>query len=968
MTNGELIVNDAEKIDHSPHMPAVHPVLEVVFGTTMAELLLVQHAQLAGLPHLVPWRGLLVDSLPYEDLVARLVQNGWTRKQVEEAIPRSHYFHLTSPFSADFDFDNPLNRAWLATIFEPSLQRLAAQPNAPGCAGTPALGRARVEGNEQDLGMFFQAHLQQLTQVRTETLALLPGVLVFIITTYRGGTGTGAATTGGAVLRSVMGGGEIHLHTIMPCVYLGDDHAYANAFGTLSENQWYHRYGGGVPMKGDQLLKAPFESATYTFASNGAVALGHVDALMQEAAILRAYLRAPTQAAINARRVDLVDVTPYDLQDNPMHVRVETALSIRTMHPGTQEYMVTEWVRQEIEEVRERFEAWCQSGMLTTDEEQRVKEVVEQMIKDLNLYRGALLARLDPSPAPTNVLRSFFEQATGMIGSMRAQAIKQNMAGLPSQVRDAFLKFEGSWEDRARQVAVALPREVMDYVMSKMAASPHLALTVLERDRDHLASLAKEATKEAEQEKHKRDAASKDLGPALNAVQEARGILGFINADEVTRDAAHNACNIALAAAHARAQQQRIEYFVKTLEGGMSSLDSRGKPVTIPAVTAVLRDRQVEQMAAIRRRQAGLVEALRLRLEDLGQQIEKRSQVFQRSLLYDGMSRAKLDEKVRAIRARVPDAPPIAKFLEGQQDLQQTLAALLPLLPSYAESGKSLVELLANEAGKRNLVVQLLRSLKPFTPIDRVVEDQQGLRNRRDTLVVLELPGGQDGPLAELMLHEKIVTNPDQIVASGEDEIRLYVLRDGLPYAAILPLQSYKGRYDRYLAKPGAITPHTVPNTHQLPGMEPSRTNLRLHTEMVLYTAKATLPHRVAPRPSGGFVLRYEQDTGHGMTTLQEEPFPDFSSMEGWVAKRVELRKALQAELQRHLDDDPEAYKGALVSAWQQAASTEREHLQEVLFSLKVDPARTLVSKSVKQAPIPNAQAASRRRVGARRK
>lgn len=969
MPNAELIVNDAAVLDPTPQMPAVHAVLEVVFGTTMAELLLVQHAQLAGAAHLVPWRGLVVDSLPYDDLVTRLVQNGWTRHQVTTAIPQSHYFHLTSPFTQGFDFDNPLNRDWEDVIFDPSLRRLAMHPDAPGCAGTPALGRARVEGNELDLRAFFQRHLQALTQIRTETLALQPGVIAFLITTYRGGTGTGAATVGATILRSVMAGGDVHLHALMPCIYEGDDRAYTNAFAVLRETQWFHRYGGGVSWKGISVPdKAPFAATTYTFASNGAVSLAPIDALMQEAAILRAYLQVPTQVAISARRVDLTDVTPYDVQDQPMHVRVETALSIRTVHPGTQEYLVTEWVRQELAAVQERFEAWCQSGTLSPDEEAQVRTVVVQTLQDLHLDRTALLARLDPTPAPTNALRSFFEQATGLLGSMRAQAIKQSMAGLPTQVHDAFQQFETTWAERSRQLATTLPQEIIAYVTRTMAAAPHLALAALEQVRTTLDRLAQEATQEAEREKTSRDAANQALGPALSAVQEARGILWYFRTHEVARDAAHQACGLALTAALARAQQQRCECLVQALAGGVHARDSRGQPVTVPAVITALQNLLQEQIKVVRQRQAVLLNTLRRRLDDLGQQITKRSQVFQRSLLFDGMTRAMLDAEVRRIRTHVPDAPPVVAFLEGRREPQQMLAELLPLLPSYADSGRSLEEILMSDPGKRHAVVQLLRHRTPFTPVAREVEDQQGLRNRRDTLTILELPGGQDGPLAALMLKESVVTTQNHIVAADADEIRLYHLRDGLPYAAILPLQQYQQRYAQYLANPGAITPHTVPNAHQLPASAPARTNLRTHTQTLLAVVKAVLPDRLALRPSGGFVLRYDADTGYGGTAMQEEGFADFDALVGWVAQRAALRKAFEAELRQTLDADPTAYTAALLSAWQQATEEERRHLQPALFALHLDPNQKTAGAVNGHRNPAKANATSRRQVGARRK
>lgn len=939
MKDNSFVVDEFDNVNHNQNIPEAHPILVIIFGTTMAEISVVLKAQVEGASNLVPFRFLVVDSLTYKDVMTRLLQNGYTEEQIEAAIPRSQYFHLVTPFSEDFDFENRLNKDWLSTIFEPALKRLASKPNAPGCAGTPAIGRARVEGNEQELRNFFERHIQELTQVRTETLALLPGVKVFVITTYRGGTGTGSTICGSAVLRSLLDNGStIHLHTVMPCVYTGDDRAYANAYATLRENQWYHRFNGGVPIKGGRILKAPFDSATYTFVSNGTVTLSHVDALMQEAGIIRSYLRAPTQATINAREVDLIDVVPHDLEDRPMHVRIETAISIRTIQPGTQEYMVTEWVRQEVEATQARFEAWCQNETLLTEEESQLNGCVEDTIKALNLNLNALLTRLDPSPTPTNALRSFFEQANGMIGNMESKPIKQSMNGLPQQVRDAFLKFEGSWEDRVRQLATKLPQEINEYVMSKTAASPHLGLAALLKILDHLLGLSKSAAREAENEKKKRDAVGVQLGPAMNAVQEAKGILGFINADEVTRDAAHKTIGIFMAAALARAQQERFEYLVQVLEGEISSLDSRGKSMTIPSVTAALRNYQVEQMASIRKNQSSQLKMLKERLEDLSQQIERRSQVFQRAILYNGMNREKLNSEVQNIRIQISSAPPIMRFFEGKQELRATLDELLPLLPSYAESGRSLTDIINADQAKRRLVVQLLRSRMPFTPLDREVEDQQGLRNRRDDLIIFELPGGQDGVLSNLLKQEGIVTNLNQVVGADDDEIRMYYMRDGLPYSAIRPLTKYQERHEHYLSRAEVITPYTVQGADQLPGLEPARVNLRIHTESILYLAKAVLPHRIASKPSGGFILSYEKDTGQGFTVTDTEEFTDFDSVVRWLAKRVEERKTLESELKRNLDDDQVVYKRLLIAAWREATGKERDYLQDELFRLKVNP------------------------------
>jgi hypothetical protein len=926
-------------------IPEVHAIFIVVSGSTMAELPLQLEAQKLGTSDIVPYRIVVIDSLPYEDLVNRLQQLNWTREQVTKAIPRANYFQLPSPFADGFDFNNPLNAEWLQTIFEPGLKRLAAKPEAPGCAGTPALGRARVEGSEYELRAFFESHLLQLTQVRTETLSLQPGVRAFVITTFRGGTGAGATLPAAALLRSVMSEGSIRLHSVMPDVYGGDNRAYANAYAVVRENQHAHRFNGGVKFKGGRTLPAPFDSASLIFASNGAVALQPDDALMQEAAILRAYTRARTQSTINSRLVDLTDVIPYTINDDPMHVSVETAVSIRNIQPGTLEYMAAEWCRLILDEMQVAFEEWRQSGALSVEDSEKVAEVARVALKDLNVNRAALLSRIDGAPGAANTIRAFFEQASATIGSMDAAGIKKSMGGMPGQVRSSFQRFEPQWQERACHLARSLPEEILNYVMSRLADAPHLALATLGRVIEHLTQMAKESRTEAESERKKRDAASSQLANALNAVQEVKGILGLIGRNEVTRDAAQRACSIAMQAALSRIEQQRLELLVQALEGEFSTADTRGRATTVPSVTSALRDGQVSQMAVVRKRQAAQLAEAKTLLSDLGQTLEKRSPVFNRALVYDGASRESLNNVVREVAGALPSVPPLQQLLKGEQGLLQTVNALLPMLPNYVEFGRPLAEVLAEDSKKRDVVIRLLRNRVPFTPLNRVVEDQQGLKNRRDTLVVLEIPGGADGPLAQLMLSEAVVSNRNQIVDSGEDEIRLYYLREGLPYAAVRPLAKYRERHDVYQANPAAVSPYTQAEARNYPNVEPSRVNLTTHTEEILYVSKAVLPERIIEKPSGSYVLRYEKESGHGFTITQEEDFPDIGSIVTWVAKEVSTRKLLEAELLSRYDSDPEGYVAKLAAGWQAATGRECERLREALYKLKVDPAKLFTSQ-----------------------
>jgi hypothetical protein len=952
MSVQELVL-DPQSVDApESKMPEVHPVFNMCIGSTMAELPLVLDVQLAGMTDLVPTRSVVVDSLERADLMARLQQNGWSTAQIDAAVPPSHYFHLISPFSETFDFDNPLNHTWTSVIHEPALERLAKRPDAPGCSGVPGLAKGRAEASEDGFRDFSERHLYELTQISPDTMALLPGVRGNVFTTFRGGT-MGAVQTLGAILRSVMSGGELHLYVAMPDIYRGDEHAYANAYAALRELCGFHRFGGRVPLRGGRSLPPPFDSVSLIFASDGAVTLGHNDLLMLKAAILRGQIRARTQSAINARHVDLADVSPYDMDDLPQHLRLSTATSIQTVYPGTLQYIALEAVRRVVLDVEARFEAWCKGTALGLDETGRVKEAVSAVQRDLGLTADALQARLDPTPTPGNAMRGFMERINGSIASMEAEPIKQSMKTLPGQVRDAFLKFEGAWEDRARRFAQFLPNEITEAVFARFPDEPALALAAQSNIRESLVEMAKVLRQEAESARRRRDAAASQVNATLTAVQQASGMLfGLLNNNEVVRDAAHQATGALLAASLARIEQQRREFLALALDGQLTTMDPAGKPIPLPSVAATLGASSVKMIGTARATIRSVRELVARRQDVVGGSLDKRSLVFQHTLVFDGFTRQRLESEAAQTVPIVRAAPALVEFLKrhlgparpvaaGDVEVDRTVAALLPMLPQYTESGRNLTDMLLSNPKKFREVVQILRNLRPFAPIDREVEDQQSLRNRRDTLVMLEIPGGRDGRLASALLREGIVNNVNQIVDSGDDEIRFHYLRDGLPYAALRPLAKYRERYEQYLTKPTAVSPHTIGGAHALPTLEPSRTNLLQHTTRLLYVAKAVLPKRLAAKPSGGFRLWYEQETGYGIARDMEELFPEFEHAVRWVAKHVAVRKALDAELKDALDQDQAAYTASLLAAWRVASGTEREVLEAALYKMGIDPHRS---------------------------
>src|SRR5205823_5212528 len=369
-----------------------------------------------------------------------------------------------------------------------------------------------------------------------------------------------------------------------------------------------------------------------------------------------------------------------------------------------------------------------------------------------------------------------------------------------------------------------------------------------------------------------------------------------------------------------------------------SKPDNQGKFNSIPSATLALVHLKTERIAATQQMYRKRREQIEQLLGEYAQRIQKRSPVFQRSLIFDGVTLPDLDEASRKIWAKHSDVPALRAYLEEKHDLQSTIAELLPLLPNFSDAGRSLSQSLLVDATKRNMIVQLLRNCQPFTPIDREIEEQQQLRNRLDSLLILEIPGGADGPLANLFLREHIVPNSNHIVDSGDQEIRLYMLRLGLPYGVMQLIERYRDRHDQYLANSVSVTPYTIGNSHEIANIEPPTSNLSDHTLRLLYIAKAVLPNQLCTRPSGGYIFRHSTEATNGFRVPREEEFPNLRTMKIWLAKRVAARRALAADLNKRLDSDPSAYKRELIDAWKNASGEEKLFLQNVLFRLNVDP------------------------------
>lgn len=903
------------------HPVEAHPVLITFIGSTMAEEGPLVFSKMRGQTNLVPYKLLFIDSLPLEDLITRIVQNGWKRNQVEETITKDNYLQLKSPFVEDFDFENPLNRRWKDIIFDEYLKRIAKRPESPGCAGTPAMGRARVEGNIEEITEFFERHLLTLTQVRLETLALQEGVKCFFVTSFRGGTGTGATAYLAAILRSVVQSDEIHLHAVMPCVYGGDPRAYANAYAALIENQFFHRFKGGVPIA-NRIEKSPFTSINLTFSNNGAVSLGPKDALMQELALLTTELKAPTQQASNDRYIDLTDIGPCDVEENPTHVQIQSGLAIYMIPEGLMESLALTWLHKELEDLQTKLDSYLESRTLDESDEVATTRLLKDILKRYSLNIESLTGMIDTTPSAMKVLRDIIEKGMNAVTSMKHDAIKKGLSVLPSQIQGKFTAFEASWEKGALKLEKSLT-EIAESAL-KSSVFPSLGIIVFDMLLDEMSRLAEQSKDKAKAHEKKRVKLGEQFARTIKEAQEASGILGFLKRDEIVKDLAIKSFSLALAAGTARIQQQLSERLSRVLDN----------------VIRAIHEKRSRFLIETKKHYKEMIDSLESLSDIYSKKMSMRSHVFQRSILYDDLSGEALDEFVDRLRSKDKRIPlPVESMLKGEISIQQACQDMQVLLPDYNKSSKTIWEVLRESPDKKHLVMQILKSLKPFTKIDREVEDQQSLRNRRDNFKILELPGGKESELARWCLNKGIVPDLNYIVDSGGEEIRLYMVRGGLPLYAVRSLETYLKKYEDYIEKAEGKTPHTLPDSQNLNPIKSPQTNLRDNSEMIVYQVKAVFPELLKQNIDESVSLHFEQYTAGGdFLVSKDKLFHDMNSLIVWLSKHIRVRKYFEGKLQESLRSDSENYCNMLTKAWENASGDEANHLQRILYSFKIDP------------------------------
>lgn len=909
--------------------PSGHPVLLVGVGTSSIEIVQRVYLESQHEGGQVPFKAMIVDTLSYEGARAAMEQRGFSGGVFDKAIQPEAFFQLSNPFEKDFDFHHALNREYLEYLHEPPLQILARDGNDHGGRGTRAVAASYAAHWHQDLVGFFGRGVRDLTAIRMENLRLSAGTKVIIVTTDWGGTGGGTKMLVGAAIRKALpetGANTMTLIVGMPDIIQGDRRAVAQSYAGMQEIRHYDSYGKKVPVLGEDEVRVAFDSVIPVFAHNesGNWSLGPKDFTDLVVRYVLAETNIESQAAMDTKIVDLTDIVPYDLDGHPQNVTQTMAMVIRKGDPVVVEYIGGSVLKTALDKQRQHLEAWSADAEAENIAEAR--NGAERIIKSLGCDRDSLLALLEGKRLPRS-MKEFLETSNRQVGSLRHQDIKQ---GIPRALQQ--LKERQGQEQRSRRKKCA---EYMEGLLQAVLTAAENAypdnipkmLGVMRMVPVILGETGKSFEGDIKGLNERRQVAASEESQALSNVMQAKGVFGLFNNDEVTRDAARQCLATCERAAGVRNAQDACEVLA-------TALDPQGE------VGKAIEAKILERQHAVSHYYKAQAKELSEYLQFCGEHINRRSALFNRWVEFNELSVQDLDQEARRAFSRYGEMAEVKEFLRGKRPIENAVDALKPLL-SRLQWDQPLAEMLESDRMVFEVVCATLRSASPFMPLDRTVEAQQGLRHRRDQVLILGVPGGEHGTVAK-RLRENGAYDPaiTRVIASSNDEIRYWFKRIGLSYGAVKKLTNgMRTQFEQYLKNPSAISPYTRAETRSLSPIVPPKSNMTQHTGEVITAYRACYPDRLEFLASGSVHLRYREWVSSNLKTDAKREFPDFSALQRWLAKEMEVRKELESALNSKLDNDRKGYVDTLVGAYRDMEEgKERGHLREALYRLDVDP------------------------------
>jgi hypothetical protein len=898
------IANPIHNATTRPEGEFVHACAVIGLGSTSLGALLAAEVQrrksgLLAVPH----RYLGVDSVPYEAARERAVGEGFNRELFEDVLPRERFYQLKSPIDASFDFEDPRNRQIRDVLFTEALQLAAKKAGQNGCAGTRAVGRAWCEQNVAPLTDWLTRHLRDLTRVGEPTIDLAPGIWAHVIAAFRSGTACGAIDAFGAITREALanvGATNSRVHAIIaqPDIYGGDQRAEASAHAALMETCKYHSLDSrGVPIAG-RSYPAGFDEVTLLFASDGARTISPIDARYVTAAAVVTFLSADTQKQIATSRVNSTVAATHDAEGAPFIFSHLATVTIEARPAIANRYMGLVYLSTELEKSEQRVRALSCANTLTPPDKAEVDEAIKLARDTLKLDLDLLLRRLDGEQSSSSIINAAFERYQPVL-ALSTEEVQAEMPSLMPRMRDDLAKLEKRAADNANALSRELTFAVAQYVVS-LANKEALALAVVDGIAAFLdEDVRKQAAERAKTAQLARQKLNSEYGQRSMDVANAKRAW-LLNKDEEARDAAHAMLDAGRLLMGAARDQMLAEKLGIVLQHGLTEQDANGRTTTsVPGVVAALRAYRQKLEVDGARRHRELARIVSEQMSTAATALQLRSPTFEHFLQLDEADEATLRANTVAFVATLSaPLPPFEKLRRGEVTVEQALAELEPSMPGYAIETR-IEDILQDDPNAKQRAMGVLRNARPFAPLDDVVLDQQGLRDRRDYVRIIVCPGGETGTIGSWLKREDIVDHRTQIVGGKANAIRLFYVREHLPAYAFAGVERLARAYDRYLASPAAITPHSHKDGQRMPRIRAPRVSLRDHVEGLFVRAAAVLPARIERTPSG-YLVRYSVARGGGFATEETVPFTARDQLMHWLETNASARAELEREIERH--------------------------------------------------------------------
>lgn len=928
--------------------PRAKPVLVILLGSTSLAVAPQIHRHF-GKEGMVPSDVLGFDRMDYDSALARVEQMFEIPAEVvAEALPRSAFRRPEQRLGADTDI-TLLPAPVRECLFEARIEA-EARRNTQGSGGLPAVSAAHLLSNVTEIGTLIAGKAAELRNFGsnvdpTAALYLAAGLIVVIVTTAAGGTGTGGIVPLACIARHALRDVdqlEIHAKIILPPP-TSDRHTGANASAMLQHVEQVNSAGGAFAITESAKVSNPLDSVTLIDWTNGTQTFDRRTQLAQAAAQIEMLLYAPMQSAVIAGfEVDLTGNHPRDHRKRASHGTRSMVSRIFAFPPSANALEAHATVAAEVLWRQKHLEDYRDTGRLNEDDERRVTAVSREIAATLGLNPEGLRKRLeDGRPSSDGAVAQGVEAVDKELVGLRAADIQALIPERLQQIRDVLNGYQAVREEGGQRLARTLPEQIEAQATQYLGHRPDLVVAALRRIRKGLEEVFASAAEIEARAGEQRIVLGNQVRQHLTELdQVGGGILSVvIPSDRRALDIATRLLETAQAGLKCRIEQESCAV--------LASSSCRD------AVLTTLLSCEARIIREASERSATWRASLRSAVDRLTQAVAWDAGPFSFALSSDQASAATLKERAsRHCELSSAVRTVLDRLHRGELTLAQAVAEVQPLLPSARTEIDLEQRILADPAAYRQVLARL--SMAPPAPVHVDVVTRLRHPEARTQLTVLALPGGPDGALAKRLANDMAArTVAIRVIKAPDDAVTLYFTEGGFLMAAFQATTRLREAYQDHL-RVGGISPHIRKDGINFPPLLPPTLTVVEDAQQAVAHVRAFGLDMVVALPAGGYRMKFRDEVSRDFFTYQDEIFPDFNAAINDLAKRPTqlswYENQVKPLLERAYQDGGLQQK--LLDAYHSLddASPERRWLRMSLHRFKVDPAVTRTIATAKSS------------------